>query len=62
MNTMTIQGTAVSLSPLCACCLRDATHEVTVGKVKRTELIVASIKRTVTLKVPLCEPCSRHVT
>jgi hypothetical protein len=62
MNTIVIQGTAVNLPPLCACCLRDATHEVTIGKVKRTEMIVAAIKSTVTLKVPHCEPCSRHVT
>ena len=61
MQKFTVRGGAIAWPQVCACCLAPGTHYVTSAKTKGLFLGVATVSRTFTVKVPYCEPCSKHV-
>ncbi len=61
MQTLEINGASIVWPSACACCLAPATHTVTSTKQKSTFLVVATVKRSISVPVPYCEACHRHV-
>jgi hypothetical protein len=60
MLSLQMPGTSIRWPEECACCLAPMTHTVTAAKTKSLYLGVATVRRTMTVSVPYCEPCSRH--
>jgi len=61
MQKFTIRGSTIAWPEACACCLGPYTHTVICEKTKRLFLGIATVTRTFTVKVPYCEPCTKHV-
>src|SRR5260221_5323384 len=61
MQTLEINGASIVWPSACACCLAPATHRVTSRKQKSPFLVVATVKRSISVPVPYCEACHRHV-
>lgn len=62
MITVQTQGTSVRWPQVCACCLAPMTHTVAAAKTKSLYLGLVTVRRTMKITVPYCEPCTRHVT
>jgi hypothetical protein len=60
MMSLRMPGASIRWPEECACCLAPMMHTVTAAKTKSLYLGVATVRRTMTISVPYCEPCSRH--
>ena len=60
MQILQIPSHSVSWPRLCACCLAPPTHTVPTGKSSKLFLGILSLKRTLNVSVPYCEPCMQH--
>ena len=61
MQTLRIPSHSMAWPQICACCLAPSAHTVSTGKSSKLFLGIASLKRTLKVSVPYCEPCMRHV-
>lgn len=57
VTKVTVTGHAVAFPPGCCCCGQPATREMSISATKNTFVVVATLRRTLTLSVPCCQVC-----